>query len=155
MKEITEKEALNKMASFCSSSEHCKHEVKEKLRKWELDEEVVERIILTLEKENYLNEERYCESFVHDKLYIDKWGKLKIAQALYYKKISDRIIQRYLNEIKDKDYLDILNKLLVNKKRTIKAKNEYELKGKLIRFAYGKGFSMEDITKCIPELDDF
>jgi Uncharacterized protein conserved in bacteria len=151
MKEITEKEAYNKMASYCSSSEHCKSEIRDKLHRWPMDDTIIEGILKRLEEENYINEERYCKNFIHNKLYFDKWGKLKIAQALYYKKIPDKMIRHYLNEINEEDYLGILNKLLENKKKNINAKNDYELKGKLIRFACGKGFSFEDIEKSIPE----
>ncbi|NDV57177.1 regulatory protein RecX [Bacteroides sp. 519] len=149
MKEITEKEALGKMASYCSLSEHCRSEVEEKLRKWELDDESIQRIIQTLVEENYLNEERYCESFIHDKLFFNKWGKLKLAQALYFKRIPDKIIRKYLDKIDEEEYLEILSKLIEAKQKTIKAKNDYEFKAKLMRFAYSKGFDSEDIAKCL------
>lgn len=36
MNTITEEEALNRMAAYCSAAEHCKAEVNEKLQKWGL-----------------------------------------------------------------------------------------------------------------------
>ena len=46
MNTITEEEALNRMAAYCSAAEHCKAEVNEKLQKWGLPYEVINRIIL-------------------------------------------------------------------------------------------------------------
>lgn len=149
MKEITVQEAFNKMAAYCSSTEHCKSEVADKLSKWELNTEVTERILAKLEEENYLNEERYCQSFIHDKFRFNKWGKVKIAQALRQKKIPNQFIYTYLDKIDKEAYSALLKKLLEEKRKTVRAKNEYDLKGKLIRYALTRGFSMEDISQCI------
>lgn len=149
MKNLTKEEAWNKITAYCAASERCKQETIEKLKHWEVDTTVINQIIPKLEEENYLNEERYCKSFVHDKFYFNKWGKKKIAQALYAKRISSAVAWKHLDTINQEDYLDVLQHLLESKKKSIKAKNEYELKGKLIRFALGRGFEMEDISKCI------
>lgn len=150
MKEITEKEAWNKISAFCASSEHCKSEVLQKFKNWNVGTEVSDRIIERLEKENYLDENRYCCSFVHDKYRFDKWGRKKIEQALYQKKISSKYINQAIeSEIDREEYLDILHILLENKKKTIKASSDYERNGKLIRFAIGRGFEMEDILTFI------
>ena len=47
--------------------------------------------------------------------------------------------------------LAVLRPLLAGKYRTIKADNDYERSMKLIRFAMGRGFTMELIRKCIDE----
>lgn len=41
-----------------------------------------------------------------------------------------------------------------NKYKTIKAKNDYERSMKLIRFALGRGYSMEVIHKCIDRMKE-
>ena len=51
MKTITESEALSRVAFYCSSAEHCRYEVEEKLRKWSLDEQAIGRILQKLESE--------------------------------------------------------------------------------------------------------
>ena len=66
MNTITEEEALNRMAAYCSAAEHCKAEVNEKLQKWGLPYEVINRIIDRLVVEKFIDEERYCRAFVND-----------------------------------------------------------------------------------------
>ena len=45
--------------------------------------------------------------------------------------------------------------LLASKKRQVKADSEYELNGKLIRFALGRGFGMDIIRRCIGGADEY
>lgn len=154
MNEITEKEALNRMAAYCSTSEHCKAEVYEKLKRWGLQASEIERIITSLQSENFIDEERYCRSFVSDKFRFDKWGKVKIAQALQLKKIPVNMAWKYLSEIDESEYLSILKQLLQGKQKSIHAKDDFERTGKLIRFAMSRGFEMKDIKKCMQVPED-
>ena len=39
------------------------------------------------------------------------------------------------------------------KKRSVKANTDYERNGKLIRFAIGRGFEMEEILRCVKQVD--
>ncbi|KAA6333584.1 Regulatory protein RecX [termite gut metagenome] len=146
---MTENEALNRMAAYCSGAEHCRVEVREKLLRQELDENAIERILNRLEKETFVDNERYARSFINDKIRFDKWGKLKIKQALYFKQIPQEIVSGELEKIDEEEYLSLLRDILERKKKTIRAKDAYEQKGELMRFALGKGFEMEDIEKCM------
>ncbi|MBQ8502581.1 MAG: RecX family transcriptional regulator [Bacteroides sp.] len=147
---MTEAEALRKVTSHCSCGERCRAEVVEKMQRWGLPYATIDRIVEQMVQEKYIDEERYCKAFVHDKYRLEKWGKQKIAQALQLKKIPSVVYWPYLNGIDQEEYLDILNKLLLSKRKSIHAADEYELNGKLIRFALSRGFEMDDIRRCIP-----
>ena len=152
---MKEEDALRRAGSYCATAERCKSDVREKLKKWETDAEAIERIIERLEKENYLSEERFCRAFVLDKFRFAKWGKLKIRQALSLKKISSSEIYNALDAIDEKEYMETLTSLIAAKKRSTKAKSDYELNGKLIRFALSRGFEMGDISKCLKGCDEY
>jgi len=154
MKEMTEAEALNKVASYCSSAEHCRAEVVEKLQRWGIAYKSIDRIIKRLEEEQFIDEERFCRAFINDKYRYAKWGKVKIAQGLYLKRISDGVAQRFLSSIDQEEYLSILRNLLEMKRKSIHAETEYELNGKLIRFALSRGFEMKDICRYIRLSDE-
>lgn len=117
MKTITESEALSRVAFYCSSAEHCRYEVEEKLRKWSLDEQAIGRILQKLESERYVDDDRYCRAFVADKINFAKWGKMKISRALSLKKIDDEIIQKYLLQIDEDEYKAMLRHLIAEKKK--------------------------------------
>ena len=154
MIEITETEALSRVAAYCSTAEHCRAEITEKLQRWSIPYDAIDRILARLEQEKYIDEERYCRAFVRDKYRFDKWGKVKIGQALQLKKIPQSVYFPFLNEIDEQEYLSILSGLLAAKRKSVRAENEYERNNKLVRFALSRGFEMKDIRRCIPISDE-
>ena len=152
-KEMTEQEAYLQLAALCAQAEHCQQEMRDKMRRWELDETVQNRIIDRLIKERYVDDERYARAFVKDKIRYNKWGRRKVQQALWMKRIDADIQQRVLDEIDEKEYLDVLRPLLKQKRKSIKAESDYELNQKLLRFALGRGFGFDIIRQCL-NVDD-
>ena len=124
-KEMTEQEAYLQLAALCAQAEHCEQEMRDKMRRWELDETVQNRIVDRLIKERYVDDERYARAFVKDKIRYNKWGRRKVQQALWKKRIDADIQQRVLDEIEEKEYLDILRPLLKQKRKSIKAESDY------------------------------
>ena len=57
-KDMTEQEAYLQLAALCAQAEHCQQEMRDKMRRWELDESVQNRIIDRLIKERYVDDER-------------------------------------------------------------------------------------------------
>ena len=148
-KEITEQEAFLQLATACAQAEHCEKEMRDKLKRWEIDESAQDRIIQRLINERYIDDERYARAFVKDKIRYNKWGRRKVQQGLWLKHIAPEIQQRVLDEIDEKEYLDVLRPLLRQKRKTIKAQNDYELNQKLVRFALGRGFTFDIIRQCL------
>ena len=143
------KEALNKAATLCSASEKCEWDIREKLRTWEVSDNEADKIIAHLKKEDFLDENRFTVSFVKDKFRFNKWGKIKIAYALKMKHISNDIIQEAMSAIDDEEYLATLHEILQSKQKGLKYKDEYDLRGKLTRFAQSRGFEYEVISRAI------
>ena len=152
-KEMTEQEAYLQLATLCAQAEHCEQEMRDKMKHWEIDETAQNRIIDRLVKERYIDNERYARAFVKDKIRYNIWGRRKVQQALWMKRIDNDIQQRVLDEIDDKEYLDVLRPLLKQKRKSTKAANDYELNQKLVRFALGRGFTFDIIRQCL-EVDE-
>ena len=53
--------------------------------------------------------------------------------------------------------LDVLRPLLKQKRKSIKAGNDYELNQKLVRFALSRGFTFDIIRQClnVDEIDEY
>ena len=68
------------------------------------------------------------------------------------KQIPASCISEALEEIEESEYLSALTSLLKKKLRSVKASNDYERNGKLIRFAAGHGYEMSDILLCLSKL---
>ena len=156
-KEMTEQEAYLQLAAICAQAEHCEQEMRDKMKRWELDETVQNRIVDRLTKERYIDNERYARAFVKDKIRYNKWGRRKVQQALWMKRIDNDIQQRVLDEIDEKEYLDVLRPLLKQKRKSIKADSDYELNQKLVRFALSRGFTFDIIRQCldVDEIEEY
>ena len=152
-KEKTEQEAYLQLAAMCAQAEHCEQEMRDKMKRWAIDPDAQDRVVARLIKERYIDNERYARAFVKDKIRYNKWGRRKVMQALWMKRIDDDILHQVLDEIDDKEYIDVLIPLLKQKRKTIKAKSDYELNQKLVRFALGRGFDFSIICKCM-DVDD-
>ena len=153
MNTMTEQEAYLRLAELCAQAEHCEYEMQEKMRRWEIADDAQARVMQRLITERYVDDERFARAFANDKVKYNKWGRRKVEQAMWLKHIAEDIRQRVLDSIDDEEYIAILRPLLQQKRRSVKAHNDYELRQKLIKFAIGRGFTMDIIKQCI-SIDD-
>ena len=145
----TENDAYLTLAALCAQAEHCQYEMLEKMRRWELPDDAQARVMAKLIKERYVDDERDAQAFVNDKIRYNKWGRRKVEQALWQKRIDEDIRKRVLDAVDDDEYLSVLRPLLKQKRKTIKANSDYELNQKLMRFAVGRGFTFDIIRQCL------
>ena len=150
-KNIADQQALSRLATECARAEHCSGEILEKMHRWGLSEETQAHIMAYLTDHKYIDDERFTHSFVSDKIKYNKWGRRKIEQALYGKRVPADIIAAVLDTVPDSDYVEILKPLLLNKRKSVSAKTDYERWMKLFQFAIGRGFSPDIIKQCLAE----
>ncbi len=132
--------ALNKAMAICAGREMCFQDVRQKLSAWKLSEDETERILKQLKTGRFIDEERYAVAYSKDKFRYNKWGRLKIGAGLRMKRIPEEIINRALNSIDETEYLDLLRSIIGKQKKSVTAKNQYDLKGKILRHCLSKGF---------------
>ena len=156
---MTADEVLYKLAARCSTSEQCLSDVESKLAKYDLTEEEKTRILRHLVEEKYVDDGRYAAAYVRDKYRFNKWGRMKIAQGLRMKGIDKETINEAMHAIDETEYLNILRDLIKAKRKSTYGKSDFEINGKLIRFASGRGFEFSAIKHCMgssaDEFDDW
>lgn len=139
--------ALKKILHYCDYQDRCKKEIYVKLNSYELAEDDKNFIVEFLQDEGYINDERYCRSYVKSKLNLKKWGVNKIKISLISKGVDRDIIDAVVSEIDQDSYREELIKLLENKK--INESDPYKRKAKLIRYAVSKGYSINDVMEIV------
>ena len=152
MKQLTEAEALHRCAAYCSTAERCIQDIRNRLDRWQIPVTEQQNILARLQKEQFLNEARYCRAFINDKALFAKWGRQKIAYSLKGKNIPEATINQALSEHLPQDNDELLTQLLLKKKSTIKGASDYEVRIKLTRFAAGRGFGFDAIERCLNKL---
>jgi regulatory protein len=145
------KSALNKAMALCAGREICFSDIRKKVVSWGVNGEETDKILSVLASDKFIDEERYTSAFVKDKFRYNKWGKKKIWAALKMKQIPDEIIRTALDSIDDADYLDLLKSILEKHRKSVRAKNNFELKGKLLRHCLAKGFESHLIYDLLNE----
>lgn len=148
---MTQNEALSRAAALCSRTEYCERQIREKLQKWEVSTSDSEAVIQRLYDENFLDTNRYCHAFCSDKFRHNRWGRMKIRQALCLQGLPSADIQEALDCIDRQEYRDALLHILAQKNKTIKDNDDYTRKAKLARHALSKGFESELVMQCLGE----
>ncbi len=92
-------------------------------------------------------------AFSKDKFKYNKWGKVKIGAGLRMKKISEELITKALDSINETEYLDLLKSIIEKQRKTVRAKNQYDLKGKLLRHCLSKGFESHLVYDLLGEAE--
>ena len=147
-------EAKAKIEAYCAYQERCTVEVARKLFSWEITGEQQDQLISHLIQYNFLNEERFAESYVSGKFNIKRWGKQKIVQELKRRSVSEYSIRKAFEKIDAEEYKSVLRKLASTKLRDLESKkeSEYVKKGKVYRYLLSKGYESEIIFSVLNEI---
>ncbi|ADR22416.1 recombinase RecX [Marivirga tractuosa] len=150
----TIKEGKARGAKYCAMQERSQQQVRDKLYDWGLFSDEVEEVIAWLISEDFINEERFAQSYVRGHFNQKKWGRIKIKQGLEQKKISDYCIKMGMKEIDPEDYQNTIQSLVEKKWRTLKESNLYIKKQKTVRYLLQKGFEADLIWGVVNNLQD-
>lgn len=144
---------FKKMCRFCAYQERSIFEIKKKLTANIKDRSKIDKIITGLIEQNFLNEDRFIESYISGKASIKGWGEHKIRSGLKAHQINDgKISLAFSHHFQDRN-LPKLKDLLRKKKEQLRNETpSINKKAKIIRYCLSKGFSLSDIVSC-SELD--
>ncbi len=150
---ISAKEALNKLQRYCAYRERCPKEVYEKMTMLNVPKNLQDTIITQLKTDNFLNEKRFAEIFVHDKFYLSQWGKYRIVQELKNRQIAEQLITHSLQqEIDETEYLKTFQLLLTKRLKTLHQLPLAEQKRKTIDYLLRKGFEAELVYESLQKI---
>lgn len=113
--EDIDKTVLGKIGRYCAYQERCREEVVLKLKSLEVEGKDVNIYIEYLEKNKFINQSRFVESYCRGKFRLKKWGKMKIQAGLRAKKISENEIKAGLSIIDDNEYESTCREVLFKK----------------------------------------
>ena len=118
-------------------------EIEQKLKQKKTEPKIIEFVIKKLEEEEFLNDKKFAEAWIKDRLYFHPCGRLLINKKMREKGIDEKIIKKTLDKFlpmeKEKK---IAMEILERKKKKIKSDLPKEkIFQKLNMFLIGKGFS--------------
>ena len=151
MKEL---EAMQRCADWCSQSEHCLSELRDKLSKLGVEPDAAQRIEKQLVAERFIAERRYVEYYIRDKARFNGWGPMKIRFQLWLKRIDSKIVDAALREFDTAVFDEQLERALRNKLRLTKNADKQKLRASLLRFGASRGFDYNAVYKAVDRLID-
>lgn len=146
-------EIRSKMEYYCAYQERCYKEVEEKLYSYSVSPSEKEQILIYLIENNFINEERFAQSFVRGKHNYKFWGKNRIANELKFRNISSRNIQTALKEIPEATYLQNFQILAEKNWEAIKEPKGQKRNKKFVDFLLRKGYETSLIYDKLNELN--
>lgn len=137
--ELSKAEWLDKCEAYCARAEHCAADVRRKLYEWGAPADFSDEIEQILYERDFLNDARFCNAYVHDKVAYQRWGRLKIQAGLRALQLPESEIAKALDSIEENSYFSNLRKLLQERRS--------DSEDKRLRFLLQRGFTYEEIKK--------
>lgn len=153
VKPITAHDALLRLSALCSRGEQCSYDMERKMRQWKLSEEDIAAVLEKLVSSRFVDDRRYAEAYVNDKMRYDRWGPRKIDQMLWSKHISDEIRSDVLSAIDDEEWVGQLEQLLKSRVRSLSSLAPADRNRRLLRLAMGRGFSYAQFIRCVGSVE--
>ncbi|REG78305.1 regulatory protein RecX [Marinomonas pollencensis] len=132
--------------------EHATKEIHNKLKLRGHNEEDIANTLQSLIEMNYLNDQRFAEIFVRNRI-SKPLGALRIKQELSRKGIPEELANQAIENI-DADWFE-LAKELKERKFGVTKYQDFKEKAKQIRYLQYRGFNFDQINYALePESDD-
>ncbi|AAK80365.1 regulatory protein [Clostridium acetobutylicum] len=146
--------AKSRALSFIEKTFKTEKEIRVKLREKEFNEKIIERVIEFLRKYDFVDDSRYAELYIKER--INKQGKVKIKYGLIKKGINDSIIDEKLSKYSanNENYIEAMREVALKKFNNI-AKRETDklkIKRKLSSYLLGRGYSWSEIGEVLKEI---
>jgi regulatory protein len=151
---VSLKEIQSKLEYYCAYQERCYKEVEEKLYSFSRNQSEKDEILTYLIENNFINEERFAQSFVRGKHNYKFWGKNRIVNELKFRNISSRNIQTALKEIPETVYIENFHKLAEKNWESSTAPKGPKKNKKFVDFLLRKGYETNLIYEKLNELDN-
>jgi regulatory protein len=149
----TAQQALQSLMRLCSRAEKSSGDALRLMRTWGVPEGERQGVLDKLISDKFIDDRRYAEAYVREKSQLAGWGERKIVMQLRLKGIERETISSVLAEFMDNDnQMERLQDKLQKKLRTTKAANDFELRGKLLRYALGLGYDYDMAMEAVDKV---
>jgi regulatory protein len=127
-------------------------EIRQRLKRKKFDDEIVRQTLLFLKDKDFINDDYFAGAWIESRLK-KPFGLKRIRQELELKVISEEIIDRRINEIKQ-DYPEeeIVTEIAKGKIGKLKGIEPQKAKRRVFSYLLRRGFSPDKIMDVINQL---
>lgn len=146
-------EIYNRAVKYIVTKLRSEKEIREYLKKYSDDNDLINKITNQLKKEKLLNEERYVKAFIEDKVNLTNYGPLKIEKELIDLDINEELIKGYLLKYDDDIFTSKIDKIIDKRVRINKKDSNYLLRQKIEKELYDLGYPKELFKEKIEHIN--
>ena len=147
MDDQTKQKLKNYVLWLLSRQEYSRRDLTFKLQKKEAPPEYIESLLDWCESLNYIDETRYCESFIRCHL-AKNHGYARIKSEASVKGIDKTLLAFQLDEM-EIDWYQLAKTAYIKKFSNITDTPDYKQKAKIVRYLMYRGFNYEQIEFAI------
>lgn len=153
IKEIVSNDEFSKAKSTAlkifERSYKTEKEMIEKLQSRDFPDEVIQRVISFMKEYAFIDDEKYTQMYVKDK--IKNRGRNKIKYDLLRKGVDEEIINNKINSFDSEEEIDIAIELGSKKYNSIikREQDQRKIKQKLSQFLLSRGYTWDTINKVV------
>lgn len=151
-----QKEACNFALKLISVHPRTCFEIEKKLKDKEFSQEVINQTIKELKDQDYLNDQKYTQAWLEERIRNRPCGKALAWKKLREKGIDEEMVEKVLAEIlTEKKEIELAKKLAQNKKAQLQTQKVHykKIPGKIGFFLQSRGFSTNIIMEVLDELE--
>ena len=148
----TPEQALTALMRLAARSEKSSGDAMRLMQNWGVEPAARLGVLQKLIDSKFIDDQRYAEAFVRDKMRFSGWGVFKLRAALRNKGIATEIVDKVLRSLDRGDMSVRLRSSLERKMRSVKYASRYDLKTKLMRYGASLGYDFESIADVVDSL---
>ena len=139
-----------KAMDYLSRREHSRYELYKKISTHNFDKDLINQELDLLIRDGLLSDERFVEAFIYFRKKKGK-GPLKISSELRDRGADESLINKYIEEIENSEWLEsaeqVIEKKLGNAKQL-----DYDNQLKMMKFLNNRGFTIDQVKLTIKKL---
>lgn len=129
-------QAKEKAVKYLVLTLRTENEVRNKLKKLNVEEDIIEQVIEYLKGINYINDSNYIEAYIRQCIKIPKYSKYEIKMKLLQKGIDKSFLEEKLEKYDMQEY----ERKIIEKLKESKLKDMDQIKQKA--YLYRRGFNV-------------
>lgn len=144
--------AYNMSIKYLSVKMRSIFEVKEYLKKKEIDQSAIDQVVDKLIYQGYLNDTEYSKAYINDRINLSNDGPYKIITYLKNNNIKQEIIDDSIKFFDKNIQIDKINNIILKQIKSNNNRGAYLLKQKILMNLITLGYEKQLIVSC---LDNF
>lgn len=145
----TPEQALKALMRLASRAEKSSGDAMRLMAGWGVEPSQRQSVLDKLIAMKFIDDRRYADAFVRDKLRFSGWGAYKIRTALRGKGISQQIIDEVLSQADGAEMKERLQRSLATKMKSVKYSSPYDLRNKLMRYGASLGYDFDVVADAV------